>query len=99
MFVTGDGVEASTASDLLRSCHDRRLDTEGIPMVVALVDERRAAAAAASEPALREGEHLADLLDTYARLLVPEPDFRPGDEGSLITALQVLSYAHFDQMP
>lgn len=96
MSATGNEIDASTAADLLRSCHNRRLDTEGIPMVLALVDERRPPTASARDAARREGTHLADLLDTYARLLVPQPDFRPADEGSLITVLQVLSSAHFD---
>ena len=89
-------VAADEAHRLLRECHTRRLDREGIPMVLALVDERGALPASASETTRAEGERYADLLGQYAEILVPQPVFRPDDEGGLITALQVLAYAHFE---
>jgi hypothetical protein len=87
-------IDATVAADLLRSCHTRRLDREGIPMVLSLVDERGATAASADARTRRDGEHLAELLGAYAEVLTPGTVFRPDDEGALITVLQVLAYAH-----
>jgi len=81
---------------LLRNCHDRRLEREGIPMVLALVDEREGALHIADDsPARVEGEQYADLLARYSGLLTPTEVFDEGDEGGLITAMQVLAYEHF----
>jgi hypothetical protein len=89
-------IDAETAATLLRSCHSRRLDREGIPMVVVLADERGAATAAGADESRRsEGAGYADLLEVYAEVLTPGTAFRPDDEGALITVLQVLAYAHF----
>lgn len=87
---------AEAAHELLRACHSRRLDREGIPMVLALVDERRPTTPSADERARADGAAYADLLGSYAEILVPDGVFRPTDEGGLITALQVLAFAHFD---
>ena len=78
---------------LMRACHERRLEREGIPMVLGLADERGAIPAATDAAQLAEGAALADVLDRYADALVPFA--RPGDEGAVITAMQVLAYTHF----
>lgn len=81
--------------DLLRTCHERRLNHEGIPMVLALVDERGEPAGEADPGLVAAGEVLAGLTAAYARELVPFA--RPeGDEAALVAVLQVLAYAHFD---
>ena len=56
------------AYELLRACHDRRLEREGIPMVLALVDERpgRTLAIADDAAACGEGAAYADLLAALA---------------------------------
>jgi hypothetical protein len=89
-------IDSATAHALLRECHSRRLDREGIPMVLAMVDERGPTAARSDDHSSDEGERYADLLGQYAELLVPEPVFRHEDEGALITALQVLAHRHFE---
>jgi hypothetical protein len=88
-------IDAEAAATLLRSCHSRRLDREGIPMVVVLADERGETVVCADERARNEGAAYADLLEAYAEVLTPNTVFRPDDEGALITVLQVLAYAHF----
>jgi len=88
-------VDIATARTLLRECHTRRLDREGIPMVLALVDERGTLPPARDEQSRADGARYADLLGRYTDALVPPPQFRPDDEGGLITAMQVLAYAHF----
>lgn len=89
-------VDPASAHDLLRACHTRRLDREGIPMVLALVDERGDLPPRSDEQSHVDGRRYADLLGAYGDILVPEPTFRPTDEGVLITALQVLAAAHFE---
>ena len=89
--------DAARARELLRACHDRRLEREGIPMVLALVDERpgRTLAIAPDAEARTEGAAYADLLADYTRILTPPTVLDEGDEGGLITAMQVLAYEHF----
>jgi hypothetical protein len=84
------------ARELLRDCHGRRLDREGIPMVLALADESRPVADRAGNRTDPEGAEYADLLGAYADLLVPSDILRHDDEAAVITALQVLAYGHFD---
>lgn len=85
------------ARALLRECHTRRLDREGIPMVLALVDERGDSFAVAEGAGSRaEGARYAELLADYTELLTPPDVFREDDEGGVITAMQVLAYRHFD---
>jgi len=88
-------IDATAAHDLLRECHTRRLDREGIPMVLALVDERDAMPRMMSPQSHAEGAVYADLLGEYATLLTPTEVFRRADEGAVIVAMQVLAYAHF----
>lgn len=78
---------------LMRACHNRRLEREGIPMVLGFVDERGPIPTAASNAQLAEGSALADVFDRYSAALVPWA--RDGDEGAVITAMQVLAYTHF----
>ncbi len=92
---TGHAIDPDQANALLRACHTRRLDREGIPMVLALVDERHETVPSSNDRTRADGTTLADLLGAYADILVPPPIFRPDDEGALITAMQVLAYAHF----
>ncbi|MFN8193738.1 MAG: hypothetical protein U0R80_05560 [Nocardioidaceae bacterium] len=86
---------AAEAQALLRDCHTRRLDREGIPMVLALVDERRPISIASDASSRREGARYAELLASYTELLCPAEVFPEDDEGGVITAMQVLAYEHF----
>jgi len=78
---------------LMRACHDRRLEREGIPMVLGLADERRALPVNTDAAQLAEGQRFAAVLDHYTDALVPFA--RDDDEGAVITAMQVLAYTHF----
>ncbi|BDZ54457.1 hypothetical protein [Agromyces marinus] len=78
---------------LMRACHDRRLEREGIPMVIGLADERGAVPTAGSEAQLAEGRAYADVFERYSAALVPWA--RNDDEGAVITAMQVVAYTHF----
>jgi len=78
---------------LMRACHDRRLEREGIPMVLGLVDERGAIPEAATPAQQAEGRAFAEVFDRYSAELVPWA--RDDDEGAVITAMQVLAYTHF----
>jgi hypothetical protein len=78
---------------LMRACHDRRLEREGIPMVLGFVDERREIPVNAEPAQLAEGAVFADVFDRYSAALVPWA--REDDEGAVITAMQVLAYTHF----
>jgi hypothetical protein len=77
----------------MRACHDRRLEREGIPMVLGLVDERDDIPACADADQLAEGAAFADVFDRYSAALVPWA--RDTDEPAVITAMQVLAYTHF----
>jgi len=90
-----DGVRSEEdVRALMRACHLRDLDREGIPMVLGLVDERGAIPRSTDASALAEGAAYRDRLERYHRELVPFA--REGDEGALITAMQVVAYAHFE---
>ncbi len=89
-------LDSTTAMDLLRACHSRSLDREGIPMVLALQDERGAMPTITDGRMRADGERFADLLSEYADLVIPSAAFRPGDEGALITVLQMVACAHFE---
>lgn len=78
---------------LMRACHDRRLEREGIPMVLGLVDERGPLPENSSQAQLAEGARFVEVLDRYTEALVPFA--RDDDEGALITAMQVLAYTNF----
>lgn len=78
---------------LMRACHDRRLEREGIPMVLGFADERRPIPVATDPVQLAEGAAYADVFDRYAAALVPWA--RDDDEGAVIAAMQVVAYTHF----
>ena len=86
-------LEAGDIVGLMRACHDRRLEREGIPMVLGFVDERGPIAAASDPAQLAEGGAYADVFDRYAAALVPFA--RDEDEGAVIAAMQVVAYTHF----
>ena len=62
---------AGDITGLMRACHDRRLEREGIPMVLGLADERRPLPANTDAAQLAEGAAFAAVLDRYADALVP----------------------------
>jgi hypothetical protein len=78
---------------LMRACHDRRLEREGIPMVLGFVDERGPIPATTDAAQLAEGAAFVEVFDRYSAALVPWA--RDDDEGAVITAMQVLAYTHF----
>lgn len=86
-------LEAGDIVGLMRACHDRRLEREGIPMVLGLADERGSIPESTSSAQLAEGAAFADVFDRYSAALVPWA--RDDDEGAVITAMQVLAYTHF----
>lgn len=86
-------LEAGDIVGLMRACHDRRLEREGIPMVLGLADERGPIPVAASDAQRDEGIAFLAVLDRYRDALVPFA--RVDDEGAVITAMQVLAYTHF----
>lgn len=86
-------LEAGDIVGLMRACHDRRLEREGIPMVLGLADERGPIPIAGSEAQRAEGDAFLGVLDRYRETLVPFA--RRDDEGAVITAMQVLAYTHF----
>ncbi|MRX44762.1 hypothetical protein [Agromyces kandeliae] len=85
--------EAGDLIGLLRACNDRRLEREGIPMVLGLADERGAIPAAATAEQLAEGRAFAEGFDLYANALVPWA--RDDDEGAVIVAMGALGFTHF----
>lgn len=86
-------LEAGDIVGLMRACHDRRLEREGIPMVLGFIDERREIPASTDAAQLAEGNAFADVFDRYTDALVPFA--RDEDEGAVITAMQVVAYTHF----
>jgi hypothetical protein len=78
---------------LLREAQDRRLESEGIPMVLTLVSEVGGMPDVVSEQVRADGRQLADRLAHYRQALVPTS--RDTDMGCLITALVVASYSDF----
>lgn len=88
-----DLLAAGDIVGLMRACHDRRLEREGIPMVLGLADERGQIPVAGTPAQRAEGAAFADVFDRYAEALVPFA--RPDDEGAVITAMQVVGYTHF----
>lgn len=78
---------------LLRECQDRELNTEGIPMVIALVSEVGDVPDAADEPVRADGSRLAGLIDHYREALVPTAS--DTDMGCVVTVMQAVSYDDF----
>jgi hypothetical protein len=86
-------LESGDIVGLMRACHDRRLEREGIPMVLGFVDERGPIPTTTDAAQLAEGNAFADVFDRYSDALVPFA--RDDDEGAVITAMQVVAYTHF----
>ncbi|SHF55023.1 hypothetical protein SAMN05443575_0269 [Jatrophihabitans endophyticus] len=82
--------------DVLRECQDREFSSDGIPMLLALVDERGAVPGAGPVPApgtAATGAALARTFDAYRRALTPSA--REGDMGCVISVLQAVAYDDF----
>ncbi|GLI26488.1 hypothetical protein ARHIZOSPH14_07300 [Agromyces rhizosphaerae] len=85
--------EAGDIVGLLRACHERRLEREGIPMILGLADERGTIPASTQTAQLDEAATLLDVSERYHEALVPWA--RDDDEGAVITVMQALAYTHF----
>ncbi len=79
--------------ELLREAQDRRLESEGIPMVLTLVNEAGPMPTVTESTVLADGAQLAERLADYREALVPSS--LDTDMGCLITALVVASYSDF----
>jgi hypothetical protein len=78
---------------ILRECQDRQLEREGIPMVLALVNEVAPMAEVVDQRARADGQAVAETLDRFRAALVPGS--RDDDMGCLVTVLQAASYDDF----
>ena len=85
---------AGDIQGVMRAGHERRLEREGIPMILGLADETRSIPVSTDAAALATGAALTAVIDRYADALVPFA--RPDDEGAVITVMQVLAMTHFD---
>lgn len=90
----GELLAAADIRGIMRACHARSLEREGIPMVLGLVDERRRIPVNTDAAQLAAGSAFENVLTAYHRELVPFA--RDDDEGALITAMQVVAVAHFE---
>lgn len=90
----GDLLADGDIRGIMRACHTRSLEREGIPMILGLVDERRSIPGNTDAAQLAAGSALEEALTAYHRELVPFA--RDDDEGALITAMQVVAVAHFE---
>ena len=86
-------LESDDIVGLMRACHDRRLEREGIPMVLGLADERGRIPPNQNPAQQAEGSRFAAIFDRYAAALVPFA--REHDEGAVINAMQVVAYTNF----
>ncbi len=85
--------EISGELELLREAQDRRLEAEGIPMVLTLVGEVRPVPTVADPAVVADGARLAERLERFREALVPSS--LDTDMGCLITTLVVTSYSDF----
>ena len=83
--------EISSELELLREAQDRRLEAEGIPMVLTLVSEAGSVPTVTDPAVVADGARLADRLDAFREALVPSS--LDTDMGCLITTLVVTSYS------
>jgi hypothetical protein len=86
--------------EAMRAAQDRRFEREGIPMVLALFDERGTGARlpdASEDEVLREGAAYSDIVARYRDQLFPQA--RDTDLWPAIVVLQALSYAHLHAVP
>jgi hypothetical protein len=88
-----NAAEPSVELALVREAQDRRLESEGIPMVLTLVSEVNPMPAVSSAAVRADGEQLADRLQAFREALVPNG--ADTDMGCLITMLVVASYSDF----
>lgn len=89
-----DLIAAGDIQGVMRVCHARHLEREGIPMVLGLADERGEIPRNTDAAQLASGTAIRDRLREYYGELVPFS--RPDDEGALITAMQVVAFTHFE---
>ena len=78
---------------LLRECQDREFRSDGIPMVLALVNEVGPMPTVSDAATLADGAALAASVERYREALVPTA--RDTDMGCLISVLQAVSYDDF----
>ena len=83
----------AAALGTLRACQDRVLEREGIPMVLALVNEVGPPPTVDSAEVRAEGARLAGAVDAYRAALVPSG--RDDDLGCLISVLQAVAFQDF----
>ena len=87
---------AVDAHQAMRDAQDRRFDREGVPMVLALFDERvgdRALPAVPAASVRHEGARYADIAGDFARALFPQA--RDADLASSIVVLQAMAFSRF----
>jgi len=78
--------------ETLRRAQDRAFNKEGIPMILALVDERSGATRPPA-PTSGEGAGLADRMGVAKTALLPTA--RDDDMGGVISVLQAVSFTDF----
>jgi hypothetical protein len=89
-----DLLAAGDIQGVMRAGHERRLEREGIPMILGLADERGVIPPSTDISTLAAGARLVELVDEYAAALVPWA--RDDDEGAVISVMQVLAMTHFE---
>ena len=99
--MTGSATAGTTdPHEAMRDAQDRRFEREGIPMILALFDERGPDAElvdATEDAVLREGGTYSAIVGRYREELFPQA--RDTDLWPAIVVLQALSYAHLDPRP
>jgi hypothetical protein len=73
-------------------CERRALEREGIPVVLALLDERPDPVRCVDEAAIAEGNRFAALFDTYRAALAPDADEH--DAAALYSVVALLGQCH-----
>jgi len=73
-------------------CERRALEREGIPVVLALVDERPQPVRCTDEPAQAEGAQFAALFETYRAALAPGADEH--DAAAVYSVVALIGQAH-----
>lgn len=88
-----DLIAAGDIQGVFRAGHERRLEREGIPMILGIADERGSVPVVEDAPQRAEGAALERVAEDYFQRLTPWA--RADDEGAVITTLQVLAMTHF----
>lgn len=73
-------------------CERRALEREGIPVVLALVDERADPVRCTDQAAKAEGARFAALFETYRAALVPDADDH--DAAAVYSVVALIGQAH-----